>query len=353
MGLINSLQDNSTRARTFSFTAYGNPKFPTEEIDTKFFDNFKNCKFLCYGKEICPKTQRKHLQGIIHFKDAKSLKVAKSLLQPHHVECAYDPEALLKYCEKDGVVTAHGERPLFTHESRSKKANKANKDKFAVVASLACNGDLETVKQDYPQLFLSMYRTLKEIKKDHMTAPAEMPADSFIKPLWICGPTRTGKSWAARNTHYPEEKYYLKQCNKWWDGYQNEPKVILDDIGKEHHVLAHHIKIWADTYNFLGETKGGMLMIRPKHLIITSNYTIEEIFSENHASDVAPIKERFTVVHMDTRYNPTVQQEGTLIHPNVSNTCFTDYNIGYGPAKPDSMDKTFALDPEFFSSLAG
>jgi hypothetical protein len=229
------------------------------------------------------------------------------MLKPHHVECAYDPEALLKYCKKEGVVTAHGQQPLFTHESRSKKAQKSQSDKFASVAKMAQDGELDKIKESYPQLFLTMYRTIKEIKKDYMKPPAEV--SEHEKPLWIYGPTRTGKSWAARNIHWPEEAFYLKQCNKWWDGYQMEAKVIIDDLGKEHHVLAHHIKIWADTYNFLGETKGGMLMLHPKHLIITSNYSIDEVF-ESHPSDIEPIKERFNIIHMKEKWNAKVQTSG-------------------------------------------
>lgn len=91
---------------------------------------------------------------------------------------------------------------------------------------------------------------------------------------------------------------YLKMCNKWWDGYRNQPIVLIEDLGREHHVLAHHLKVWADAYDFQMEEKGGGRAIRPGHIVVTSNYAIEEVFAE-HPGDIEPICNRFTVLRFD------------------------------------------------------
>lgn len=63
--------------------------------------------------------------------------------------------------------------------------------------------------------------------------------------------------------------------------------------------LAHYLKIWADRYPFSPEIKGGQLKrIRPKKLIVLSNYTIDECFT-NH-QDALPLKRRFKVVQFET-----------------------------------------------------
>lgn len=45
-------------------------------------------------------------------------------------------------------------------------------------------------------------------------------------------------------------------------------------------VLGHYLKIWADHYSCSGEVKGGTIPLFHKKLIITSNYSIGELFKE-------------------------------------------------------------------------
>jgi GTPase SAR1 family protein len=114
-----------------------------------------------------------------------------------------------------------------------------------------------------------------------------------LNNLWIWGPAGCGKSTTARRMC--NNDFYPKQMNKWWDGYQNEEVVIIDDFEKESH-LGHHLKIWADHFSFLAETKGGMLQIRPKRIIITSNYSPHDCFPEDELQKA--ILRRFKIQRM-------------------------------------------------------
>lgn len=112
-----------------------------------------------------------------------------------------------------------------------------------------------------------------------------------LKHFWIYGPAGCGKTswvWEAK----PED-LYVKNANKWWDGYKNQNIVLIDDWDPSHKVLAHHLKQWADRYPFLGEMKGAGRLMRPAHIIITSNYSIEECFE---GPDVDAMKRRFTMI---------------------------------------------------------
>lgn len=75
-----------------------------------------------------------------------------------------------------------------------------------------------------------------------------------VRGHWYVGLPGTGKSRTARE-RFPGA--YLKAQNKWWDGYQGQEAVILDDMDKGGACLGHYLKIWADRYACTGETKGG------------------------------------------------------------------------------------------------
>ena len=67
------------------------------------------------------------------------------------------------------------------------------------------------------------------------------------------------------------------------------------------------MKIWADCYAFQYESKGGGGMGRPKRLIVTSNYTIRDIFGEDEAMCEA-ITRRFEVIEL------TLENRDMVLH---------------------------------------
>ena len=82
--------------------------------------------------------------------------------------------------------------------------------------------------------------------------------------------------------------------NKWWDGYEGEDVVVLDDFAPEHgKYLGYYLKIWADHYVFNAEVKGGMIRIRPKTLVITSQYKLRDCFEEVETKDA--VERRFSI----------------------------------------------------------
>lgn len=93
---------------------------------------------------------------------------------------------------------------------------------------------------------------------------------------WHVGPTGTGKSRHVRTT-WPDA--FIKSNDVWWDGYNGEETVIIEEMGPRQ-IGGHHLKIWSDHYHFKAAVKGSQISIRPKRVIITSNYDIQECFTE-------------------------------------------------------------------------
>jgi len=61
-----------------------------------------------FGREICPKTGKAHLQGMAYSKKRRSWKDLQSIC---HVEKCHCPAESLTYCSKDGDIFELGQRP--------------------------------------------------------------------------------------------------------------------------------------------------------------------------------------------------------------------------------------------------
>lgn len=121
----------------------------------------------------------------------------------------------------------------------------------------------------------------------------ENPILSELEHEWWYGPSGTGKSKRAWE-EFPG--HYQKELNKWWCSYAGEDVVVIEEWSPKNECTASALKIWADRYPFTGQIKGGsMTKIRPRKIIVTSNYSIEQCFP--NAEDQGPLKRRFKQVY--------------------------------------------------------
>lgn len=235
-----------------------------------------------YGKEVGA-SGTPHLQGFVAFR----LNVRLAFLKKHfpqeiHWEIARLVPQAIEYCKKDGDVTEHGECPrrwVIRGSTRWEEARSA-----------AENGDFDSIPAD----MMIRYRSnLIGIHNDSIAKTQY--EDTEEQNEWYWGSTGTGKSRKAREDN---PGFFLKLHNKWWDHYEGQETVIIDDLGEgKAKALTDHIKQWADRYPFPAEKKGSATVIRPKKIIVTSNYSPDQIWADT--ADLEPILRRFKVVHFD------------------------------------------------------
>lgn len=266
---------NNARSRGWVFTINNPTAWDDEDIE--------RCKqstvYGVIGKEIGSEDETPHYQGFVRFANATSFKRVKALLPRAHIETQRGSIAQASdYCKKDGDFVEWGERPM---DKRS------TKQQWQFVLECAESGDLERIKDEYPGIYFRYYDRLRSFKR------RERNILDNLENEWWFGPTGTGKSRTVWDK-YPE--HYGKQLNKWWDGYQDEDVVVIEEWCPKNEVSASGLKIWSDRYPFNAEVKGGQLkLIRPKKIIVTSNYTMEQCFPRNE--DLEPLKRRFKEVY--------------------------------------------------------
>lgn len=241
-----------------------------------------DCQYLVYGKEI-GEQGTPHLQGYIYFKNKKSLRQLKELVsQRAHFEAAKGTgEENRTYCTKQGDFYERGECP-----ASPKDKGEMEKERWEGILSEAREkGEVSDPKVQYYTGKIAKWHYEQHRKKQKLEITDR-------KMLWFYGDTRTGKSTKALEL-YPDA--YLKECNRWWCDYEGEEAVIIEDFDIRDEHLIRYMKLWCDRLPFAAEIKGGRIKIRPKVIIVTSNYHPNEIWTRKQ--DIEPILERFEVTH--------------------------------------------------------
>jgi hypothetical protein len=235
------------------------------------------CKYVIIGKEV-GESGTPHLQGYIVFLTNKRLSALKREHRSCHWEQARgDTASNVVYCSKEGAWEERGTRPL----SPAQQAL-AQHERWKDVIRSARAG---TAEDEYPREFVQYNSCISRLYQ-----PSLQTIDSY-SGLWFFGRPGTGKSRTAR-ADFPG--LYDKLVNKWWDGYAGEETVLVDDLGKDHKFMGSFLKRWCDHYPFRAEHKGGSKVIRPKTIIVTSNYKISEIWDDD-SELVAALERRFTL----------------------------------------------------------
>lgn len=268
----------SPRSRKFCFTR-NNPTETLEELADACAA--AGAKYILIGKERAPGTGTLHYQGFLYWPNPRSFRATIELLAGSHVEIARGSfKQNSDYCKKEGDFIERGDLPLDPVEKGDRE-----RDRWNTAWDLAKAGSIEEIAVD---IRIRYYCTLRRIAADFMRA---IPDLGGVCGIWVHGESGSGKTRTVK-VQFPSA--FPKPRNIWWDGYTGQETVLLDDVDKYNVSLGGHLKHWADFAAFIGEKKGGSIIIRPKLFIVTSQYTIEQIWDDPETR--VALGRRFTVL---------------------------------------------------------
>jgi len=178
-----------------------------------------DCAYIVCGREV-GESGTPHLQGYIYYKTLVSLKQMKEVHPTAHWEPQRGtPQEASDYCKKDGDFYECGNIPM----SQQKKGE-ANAERWEAARQAVREGRIADIPADICiHLAKLEYAVSREQLAERSLADTEEPM------LWYYGDSGTGKSRKAR-TDNPSA--YLKMCNKWWDGYNGQDTVIIEDFDR-------------------------------------------------------------------------------------------------------------------------
>ncbi len=180
--------------------------------------------------------------------------------------------AVMKYCKKDGDFITNIANLLTYGKNKMKK----------MTEFLLEHGVNKAVEDG--EVSIRGVKRLRQDVSDFKLHELAVEPTIHCKGIWIHGPTGAGKTTAALQ-RYPG--CFRKPPTKWWDGYEGQEVILLDDLRKENaKFIVYYLTQWMDRHAPpAGEVKGGNMPLPFKWFVVTSQWSIDEIFDEPRDRD--------------------------------------------------------------------
>ena len=264
------------RTRNWCFTAY--VAFDPERVYQHGAES--GFRYICAGQEICPKSNRAHIQGWAQFDGAVSRSQAQKRLgldgchfEPCKGSCSENDD----YCKKDGAWKSCG-KFLEMGQRVDLDEVKAMLDSEAKIEEI-CEASFGTWLR-HTNAFRDYRQIVQKTKSREFRS---------VVVVLLSGATGTNKSrWAHSQAGFVIKGHALS----WWDGYDAEECIAIDEYSND--VKITQLLSLLDGYQLRLPIKGGFVYARWERVIITTN--LREL--HEHASDAhrAALARRITDV---------------------------------------------------------
>lgn len=242
--------------RDYMFTSYDLTWNPEEHAE--------HLAYCSWQLEKCPTSGRTHIQGYAEFKKKVEWSVVKQVFGKAHVDerRGTQKQAIEYTCKEESQI-----EPGWEWGSMHKQG--ARNDLKVVQIDLETK-PLAEVAQEHFKTFVKFHRAFEKYKQLLMTKRTSMP-QVYIN--W--GEPGCGKTRDVYDAHGIENVYKKDAMSKWWDGYEQQKIILIDDYDDSCPWKRTYLLNLLDRYPMLGETKGGHVEINSPIIVITSNYDPE------------------------------------------------------------------------------
>lgn len=244
-------------------------------------------------------TGTEHLQGFVSFKKKVRFSGAKQIIgdRAYIAPSRASAAANQAYCSKDGQFWEHGvpPRPARASDPDSRPLHELAQ---SFLECLETGKSLTDLLKDQPFHMLSHASTW--LKSYHQIKQHEVKQRGPVLCIWLYGATGTGKSTFAHDL-WPNA-YIKDPSTLWWDGYVQQPEVIVDDFGFSYPPVINLLN-WFSPFKCRVQIKGGYTSLAASKFIVTSNFHPDSLFP----SQLDAVKRRFSIFNIEQGLEPVKQ----------------------------------------------
>jgi len=255
--------------KTWCFTWFGTKDDDdvTVPYDAEWLKKEKWFKYIIFAEEACPDTGRMHLQGYMELRDRLRMNQARLLMPGACVSMRKGTQKeAIDYCKFDDYPTCKVPQPYTEIGKKAMAGTRTDLDRTRMQA-------LEEGMRG-----VTSVRNMQQIRvAEKFLTYNEPPRRWKPNVIWIWGPSEGGKSYMAEKLAVEaadgdaDDIYYKNDPDKWYEGYDNHPVVILDDFRDSWWPLAEMLSL-LDRYPKRVQYKGGARQMRAKTMIITAPF---------------------------------------------------------------------------------
>jgi len=261
----------------------------TQEHIGRVIEMIQSAVYGIAGFEVGKKTGTPHIQGYVHWKDAKSFSQMMKFVHFSYVKPASrEAQVNAVYCKKEskilcemGVMPRQGQR---TDLERT----------YAMLRS-GCSMQQITDAGVNLQCIKTAYEWLKYNESARESGP---------ECIWLHGPTGSGKSYYATKKLGPNYYKAPAALESFWEGYDGQENVLIDDFRPGRCTFAFLLEL-LDDYKLRLPVKGSSRQFRAKRVYITAPVSPEEMFEweacekpvkGSHVEDIRQLTTRFSEI---------------------------------------------------------